>query len=563
MDVAHSRQTLTLMITLLWMGVVGPTVWATPRGGPPPVMDCWQTFNTSAGGVRGQAEDETHTCSWLGIPYAAPPVGNLRFAAPRPPAPWKEIRSTRRFAPRCMQVGSMELVNFDPSRQEDEDCLYLNVWRPRLKGQLPVMVWIHGGGYFGGTANTPLYHGDHLAEAANVMVVSMNYRLNVFGFLATEAMVAEDPHHSAGNFALLDQIQALTWVKENISAFGGDPNNITIAGESAGGWSICTLLASPLATGLFHKAIMESGGCVAATSLPRAYEVARRVEEDVGCARGDLDCLRGIPAQKLSHRAVNFELKGFDWMPRVDGYVLKDRPDRVLRSGEYNRVPLLAGSNRDEIGVAPALFVGGYLDPGFRYTHRLQRSFGEENALALSSAYPLSTWRTPASAYKRIFTEADLYCPTLDGARLSSHFEPATWFYRFDFDDFRYGKLSGSAHAMELPFVFGDLKDWPLRPLYGYRHRQKAAELVRQVQQYWGNFIHHSDPNGEGLVPWPRVGSPPTALVLDGEIRAESLPPAQVERCDLWSRLKDEDPSLIETLGFPQGRKYLHRQTAQ
>ena len=205
---------------------------------------CDNPVATKSGQVRGAADGEGAACAWKGIPFAAPPVGELRWRAPQPAPAWDGIREAREFGPACPQAYFWKWVHSMPVGMS-EDCLSLNVWRPRKEGKFPVMVWFHGGMYvFGGSA-TPLYYGDRLAAEGKVIVVTVNYRLGALGFLYHDGLAREDPHGSSGNYGTLDQIAALKWVRENISSFGGDPEKVTIFGESAGGWSVCTLLAFP------------------------------------------------------------------------------------------------------------------------------------------------------------------------------------------------------------------------------------------------------------------------------------------------------------------------------
>ena len=233
---------------------------------------CTEPVKTGSGFVRGVKSQDTATCSWKGIPYAAPPVGELRFRAPQPAPAWSGVREAFGPGPQCMQV----LARGDARKNMSEDCLYLNVWRPQKSGVFPVMVWIHGGGYImgsGGQGATGMtFDGSRLAEFGDVIVVTINYRLHAFGFLADPALRDEDPNHSTGNYGSLDQVAAIRWVHDNIAQFAGDPEKVTIFGESAGGWSICTMLATPLNQGMFQRAILESGGCTKSEDLDQGYE---------------------------------------------------------------------------------------------------------------------------------------------------------------------------------------------------------------------------------------------------------------------------------------------------
>ena len=353
---------------------------------------CTKPVMTQAGWVRGFKDTETNTCVWRGIPYAEPPVEDLRWKPPQSVSPWQGVRPATQWAPRCIQKGIMEAVNVDPSGKMSEDCLYLNIWSPKPEGKFPVMVWIHGGGYTGGTANSPMYWGDRIANQAEVVLVSINYRLNIFGFLALPALQKEDPNQSTGNYGSMDQVMALKWVKNNIANFGGDPNNITIFGESAGGWSICTMLATPLAKGLFHKAILESGGCEASASLEKGFKQGEEFARQLGCQPDDLNCLRKIPAKKLL-KVVGIELSGFVFINHHDGYFLTNTPLAMIRSGKFNNVPLIAGSNRDEMSVLVSLYKEMRKAEPEQYKELMFKNFEitPEEAEQVVALYPLVT----------------------------------------------------------------------------------------------------------------------------------------------------------------------------
>jgi len=234
---------------------------------------CSEPVETESGRVSGFDDDDTDTCVWLGVPYAAPPVGDLRWRAPRQASAGEEVLEATAYGDKCMQKAEInEMINPSPEEIYSEDCLYLNIWRPTKSGIFPVMVWIHGGGYQSGTGTSRLIQGDRLAEAGEVVVVTINYRVNVFGFFTHPALREEDPDDSVGNYGSLDQVAAIRWVSDNVEGFGGDPGNVTIFGQSAGGRSICSLIATPLTQGLFHKAILESGGCQTSKSLEHGYE---------------------------------------------------------------------------------------------------------------------------------------------------------------------------------------------------------------------------------------------------------------------------------------------------
>ena len=255
------------------------------------------------------------------------------------------------MAPSYLTVGQK------PNRQED--CLYLNVWRPKKSGTFPVMFWIHGGGLTSGAGSDPMYWGDRLAAKKDVVLVTFNYRLGALGFLSHRELSAEDPRGSSGNYGMLDQVLALKWVRQNIASFSGDPQNVTIFGESAGGWSVCMLMASPLAAGLFQRAILESGGCDMTATMEEGFANGDEYAGRLGCGGGDvISCMRGKTADQVVAAMTSrkeatgdfMTLKswGHVWAPHVDGWFLKESPLISLQSGNYNQVKFMVGSNRDE-----------------------------------------------------------------------------------------------------------------------------------------------------------------------------------------------------------------------
>jgi para-nitrobenzyl esterase len=284
---------------------------------------------------------------YKGIPFAAPPTGELRWREPQPVAAWNGIRAADKFAPVCMQSGSS--VPGQPVEPDSEDCLYLNIWAPANAANLPVMVWIPGGGFTQESGSIPLYWGDTLAKKG-VIVVTINYRVGVFGFFAHPELTMESAHHASGNYGLLDQIAALKWVRRNIAAFGGDPSRVTIWGQSAGSMSVDLLTASPLAHGLFQRAIGESGGFFippAASPIKDSFYLPgnERLGEKMGTALGanSISALRQVTADKIL-KAAN----GAANHPIIDGYVLPKEPYDIFTAAQQNDVPILIGSNADE-----------------------------------------------------------------------------------------------------------------------------------------------------------------------------------------------------------------------
>ncbi|HUT56172.1 MAG TPA: carboxylesterase family protein [bacterium] len=513
---------------------------------------CGEPVATESGLVRGAAEADSATCVWRGIPFAAAPVGELRWRSPRPHPAWSGVRGATKWGARCMQKGIMELVNADPSKRMSEDCLFLNVWRPAKSGSFPVMVWIHGGGYVGGTGNSEFYWGDRLAETGDVVVVTFNYRLDLFGFFALPALKDEDPNGAAGGQGSLDQVAAIKWVHDNIRNFGGDPDNVTIFGESAGGASICTMVATPLTRGLFHRAIMESGGCDDGPPLEKGYASAQAGAQKVGCDPADLACLRRIPAKVLLDQAAADMMDGMS-RPCADGWLLQDTALNMIRSGDYSRVPFMAGYNHDE-GAALLKLVRSFdrVKPA-QYEERLvQMGLSPEDAAELARLYPLAEFdNRPVLAYGRMFGLDTFFgCGTYDGLMETTARQSNVYFYRFDYADFRFTRYAGVAHAMEMPYVFNSTDRAPVSPLYSKQQRERAKEMVRVVQGYWLNFARTGDPNGPGLPEWPAFTTDDQRVqALDKVTRPEPITPLP-ERCAFWSELekKGKMPGLGDVL---------------
>jgi para-nitrobenzyl esterase len=497
---------------------------------------CSAPVKTESGMVKGLAESDLKTCVWRGIPYAAPPVGELRWRAPQPAKLWEGVRDGSVWGARCTGLGGRFVKHFDadPSGKMSEDCLYLNIWRPKKEGKLPVMVWLHGGGYAFGTGNSPAYWGDRLAESGDVLVVTINYRLNFFGVFALPALREEDPNKSTGSYCSLDQVAALKWVKNNIAAFGGDPENVTIFGESAGGASVCTLMASPLASGLFQRAIIESGLCKVGWPLDEAeYKRGKMFAEKLGCQPDDLVCLRKVPAEKF--------LKGLVpamsmFMPHQDGYFLNATAIDILRSGNFNKVPLLAGFNHDEFNIMVKLRnLKLERVKSSEYENNLAGllNISKEDASELAKIYPLSAYDNEViRAYGQMPSDIGIICSTYRGLEAAANHQVDAYLYRFDFHDFPFGKWIGASHVMEIPFVF-DSFDRFLTLLYSKKNLGKAKPLSKIMMAYWTNFAKTGNPNAPGLPEWPRFDpNNQKLIVLDEQVRVE--PAGLADRCKFW-----------------------------
>ncbi|HLN99470.1 MAG TPA: carboxylesterase family protein [Pyrinomonadaceae bacterium] len=455
-----------------------------------------QTVQVKGGRLQGTTEDGLRV--YRGIPYAAPPVGDLRWRAPQPAAKWEGVRAADQFGRACIQTNAAIADLPAPS----ENCLYLNVWTPAnaARDKLSVLFWIHGGGFVAGAPAEKLYHGEWLAKQG-VVVVSIAYRLGVFGFLAHPELSAESPHHASGNYGILDMIAGLQWVQTNISAFGGDPKKVTIQGESAGGAAVSILCASPLAKGLFRGAIAESGGSFGPVradasfgeSEPLSSSEKRTVDWMSSVGVSNIAELRKIPAEKLQTMIP----RQFGWArPNTDGWVIPGDQYKLYESGQYNDVPVLTGYNSDE----GALFGSPKSQEAYvesvreRYHHFADKilaaypggeTFAEKwtaRNLMRDSAFGWNAWTWARLQTKTGKSSVFLYYFD-EKAELPPGAEPGAY---------------GARHASELPYVFRQLTEHG-RPA----STPKDEALSDTMRTYWTNFAKTGDPNGAGLAEWP------------------------------------------------------------
>ena len=446
-----------------------------------------------------------------GIPFARPPVGRLRFAAPEREAPWKGVRKALAFGPSAPQVPlALPLPGMDVGEQ-DEDCLYLNVYAPAAStasgAARPVMVWIHGGGFVIGSGSQPLYDGVPLVKRGGVVLVTVNYRLGPLGFLYLNEL-CPDLEGTSGNLGIRDQVAALEWVQENIAAFGGDPGNVTIFGESAGGMSVGTLLGMPSARGLFHRAIPQSGAAHNVHTRETATRVAERFLAELGLSTKEAasklreiapDRLRDTQQQTVMKLGSSVGLLAFQ--PLVDGDVLPEAPLEAVRAGQAASVQLLTGTTRDEW----KLF--GMMDPHVSkldaagLQNRLARQLGAAGAARVIDAYrvarePRGT-TSPAALHFAIETDRVFWIPAVRLIEAQCAHQRACYMYRFDWTSPAMGGALGACHGIELAFVFGLVDREGARLFSG--GGPEAERLSQRVIDAWVAFAHGGDPSHADL----------------------------------------------------------------
>ncbi len=453
-----------------------------------------QTVKVTGGEVQGTVNGGV--TSFKGISFAAPAGGENRWRAPQPVQPWSGVKKADKFAPGCVQDPGM-IRMFGGDTNFSEDCLHLNVWTPAksAREKLPVMVWIYGGAFIGGQTSLAVYDGTRLAEKG-VVLVSVAYRVGPFGFLAHPELSKESGGKGSGNYGLLDQIAGLKWVRENIAKFGGDPQRVTIFGESAGGISVSMLAASPLAKGLFAQAISESGGNFAPPKygneggqtgppLALAETIGQRFSSSLGAA--DLKAARAVPAEKV-HAAAGPGV-GMFW-PVFDGYVLPGDQYLLYQAGRFNDTPILIGTNSDE----GALFTRpGVTSAGF--TKVVRDGYGTQ-ADTILAAYPHATDAEAFRSMKNLFRESAFAWHTWVWARLQVQ-KSRNKVFMYYFDHRTPRSPDGADHASEIAFVFRNQQT----PMGG--PTPEEAALSEMISSYWVNFAKTSDPNGTGLPSWP------------------------------------------------------------
>jgi len=489
------------------LGVLGAVISCSPLALSDPL-----TIRTQQGKVHGKIINEGKVRAWLGLPFAAPPLGDLRWKAPQLPASWKGKRDATAYGAHCAQNHVFEDMIFQDNGGS-ENCLFLNVYAPataRPKSKLPVMVWIHGGGYSGGSANEPRHNGDFL-PTKGVVLVTINYRLGVFGFLVTDDLLKEG-NGIAGNWALLDMIAALQWVQDNVARFGGDPNNVTIFGESAGSFAVSTLMASPMAQGLFQKAIGESGAALGA-GLGGETAAERAPAGSKWMASLGVTSLAGLRALSTDDLLKSTSKPGMAHFSTViDGKVLTQPVADTYAAGKQAHVPLLAGWNRDEGGGddAKSVTAASWKQKaatlfGDRSAEFLSLYPGDDDAQAQRSSIDFNgdrfiafgTWKWLEAQVKT--GESPVYRYHFELAAPTSKFHPGSWAF----------------HSDDIEYVFGTLDTRP-----GAVWRDEDRKLSELMMDYWTNFARTGDPNGPGLPEWPRYDKTGAVMHLDRETHA-------------------------------------------
>ena len=484
---------------------------------------------TQYGIVSGKKSNTSDIFSFKGIPFASPPVGELRWKAPIAPTPWQGVKITDEFAASPMQASPEPFMVYTaefliPKEPISEDCLYLNVWTGAVSAteKRPVLVWIYGGGFMSGGTACPIYDGEALAKKG-VIVVSIAYRVGPFGFFAHPDLSKESPNKASGNYGILDQVAALQWVRNNIVAFGGDPGNVTIAGQSAGSFSVNALCATPLAKGLFHKAIAESGSniidnpVIPATSLATAEADGVKFGEKLNAPT--LKDLRNLPAAEL--------VKAASGTGRIitDGYVLPEPIPVLFKNGRFADVPLLTGWNADEA------FVFQYKNKQ-EYQEMAMKNYGNE-ATTFLKYYPGNTdeeARASQVALSRdqIFGLSNYKWAAIQSGRGKSK----VFVYYFTRKPPATGDFVkwGAFHTAEVPYVFNNLA-------FFNRNFEPADHMLAGIMSdYWVNFMKKGDPNGNGLPKWPSFNAVKAEVMILSEKPGAAVLPGKAGLDFLYSR---------------------------
>lgn len=480
--------------------------------------DPTDVFTVEGGSLTGLKNESGDILIFKGIPFAAPPVGDLRWRAPQPGEKWSGVKKCDNFGPSPMQTEPHPFLVYTsefliPDRPISEDCLYLNIWAPAKKSgkKRPVFVWIYGGGFSSGGGNVPIYDGEAMAKKG-VVFVSINYRLGAFGFLSHPDLTKESETHASGNYGLLDQIAALKWIQKNIGAFGGDAGDVTIAGQSAGSMSVNCLVASPLAKGLFHKAIAESGcamlpgSWINTTTLSTGEKQGLTFSQDVGAL--SIAEMRNISATDLLQKSK------IRFAPIIDGYVLPRPVPEIFAAKQQNNIPLITGWNADE-GL---VFV---YKPKDEFRKEAINNYGS-NADKFFTFYPASTDEESNASQVALARDMTFALPDYTWANVQSdQKQKPVYVYNFTRKPPATGDFVkyGSFHTAEVGYALNNL------PYIKRPWENADYQLAQTMSAYWVNFAMTGNPNGKGLPPWPvYTTNENTVMVFDEKTKPQSLP---------------------------------------
>jgi para-nitrobenzyl esterase len=463
---------------------------------------------TEAGPISGTTNEDHTVRIFKGVPFAAPPVGDLRWKAPQPAPQWAGVRRADKFGSACLQTDVFGDIYFRDS-QPSEDCLTLNIWMPAkpTTSKLPVFLWFYGGGFVAGSSSEPRYDGENLAKKG-IMVVEPNYRLGVFGFFSHPELTKESGHNSSGNCGLLDQVAASKWVVNNIAAFGGDPHNITIGGESAGSFSVCALMASPLSRDLFQRAIGESGaffpsrkeGGLTVKLLPETEQFGVKFAEEVGAK--SLAEMRAKSGDELLQAAAKLN-RGFAFGPNIDGYFLPSDPEAIYSRGEQADVPLLAGWNADEGKMT--VLMSPQRATAKSFAEQAQKRFADEAAEFLK-LYPATTDQEAILSAEQLSSDDFIAYSTWKWLNMQNTTGATVYTYHFEqAPATKPGAMIGpvpaselgSKHAGEIHYVFQTLKSLDVP------WTEADFKVSDVMSSYWANFVKTGNPNAKGLPDWP------------------------------------------------------------
>jgi para-nitrobenzyl esterase len=502
---------------------------------------------TTLGKVKGVCRGEI--CEFKGIPYAAPPTGARRWMPPFPHESWSGVRDALAFgavAPQIVRAGGpVQFPGFGTPEPQSEDCLFLNIWTPGLDDALrPVMVWIHGGGFNMGSSSQPTYWGDVLASRGDVVLVSINYRLGLLGFLnLNEVTGGEIP--ATGNEGLLDQIAALKWVRDNIRTFGGDPSNVTIFGESAGGMSVGCLLAMPEAKGLFHKAIMESGTGAMARPLDTCVDVSREFLKMSGLKNDDVAGLRALASEKILSILQDLTLavpgRATPVAPVIDGIVIPGRPLEIAQSGRGLKVPIMVGNNLEEMKIMHVRLPDILKLDETGLVRMLKSTVPSEYMSLLLETYKNARAKrgdstAPAEILSAVRTDISQRIPAVQLAEAYSKYKQPAYNFIFTWKSPVLGGILGACHTLELGFVFGKYQGSNI-----YGSGPELEGLSRKMQDAWIAFARKGNPSCDSLGPWP-VYYPGRQVMMLGP------------DCEVKEEPYEEERQLWETIGeVPMG----------